>query len=71
MVRPQSARRGALGLTMAVELVVHLVESGRVRCGQVKMRTGERRSGLRFTGRTSEVTCAKCRAAMLRDSELI
>lgn len=56
-----------------IELVVHFAERGaaRVRCGQIKMRTRERRTGLRFTTIVSDVTCTKCRAAMLRDSGLI
>lgn len=38
----------------------------RVLCGQVKMRTGSRREGLRYTTVCSDVTCEKCCRQMLR-----
>ena len=46
------------------ELVVHYLGGGgeRVLCGQIKMRTYERRYGLRYTRQWGDVTCEKCLA---------
>jgi hypothetical protein len=47
-------------------LVLHAADPAdrsRVLCGQIKMRDGSRRRGLRFTYNNADVTCFKCLAS--------
>ena len=50
------------------DLRVHAVDwtvpKDRVMCGQTKMRTRERKRGLRYTSTLDDVTCEKCLAKL-------